>query len=131
MSWIKARAYTDGDFVLGLLLTQLESDVEEANALPSSARSHMEFEMKREERVARIVIAFTDSDVTDVVRIGAQEGVVMVVLLEPQGRSRHIRITASWDAESEQEQWFIDDEESPLTIAEVSRAILEPTLFGT
>lgn len=91
----------------------------------------MEFELRREERVARIVIAFTDSEQADVVRIGAQEGVVVAVLRDPRGRSRHIRIAARWDAESEQEQWFIDDEESPLTIAEVSRVILEPTLFGT
>ena len=130
MSWIKARAYSDASFVRDRLLDQLEADIGEANRLPPTARSELTFGMKRDERKAVISIAFTDSEEDDAVRIAVMEGTVIAVLLEPGGKVRKIRITARWDAGSDQEQWFIDGGETPLTIAALSRAILEPTLFA-
>lgn len=130
MSWIKARAYADASFVRDRLLDQLEADIEEANRLPPATRSELNFGMERGERRAVISIAFADSDRVDAVRIAVVEDTVIAVLLKPGGKHRTIRITARRDAESDQEQWFIDGGEPPLTLAALSRAILEPTLFA-
>ena len=135
-SWVRARAYADGEFVLGVLLDQMDADLEEANDLPLSTRSYIEFKMEREERRGRksavVAMKFNDSDTAQIVRLGAIENTVVAVLFQRHGQSRRLRITAEWDTDSENVQWLIAEEESSRVVAEmrdVSRAILEPVLF--
>lgn len=88
-----------------------------------------QFDLRQESRTATITISLSDGSVLEVVRISLQDGRIWARLFLPLGESRSIRVKARWNAESDQEQWFIDDEEDPRSVAEVGRAILEPALF--
>lgn len=130
MSWVEARAYSDPSFARARLVDQLEADVGKANRLPPVARSEVKFEMKKLAREPVIRLRRSAFDKADAVRIAAMEGVLLAVLLGPGGWSRKLTITARYDAASKQVQWFIGGEGPPLSLADVSRTILEPTLFS-
>ena len=130
MSWVKAYAYTDGEFVLEQLLSRVEFDIAEANDLPASARTNLTFGLRRKEKGADVDIIFTDDDKTEVVRLRVLEGSVKAFLLLPRGKTRQHTLTARWNPDSGEEQWFLDGADSPLSVADASRALLEPTLFS-
>lgn len=140
MSWIRARAYRDGEFLLGRISEQLDSDIKEFNQLPGSVRGNRIFGLQRtsiDSRLLAIVyISFTDGQKMEAIRILThknREGeLIALMLLSPGGNKQH-RIKAIWSLESDSERWFLDDEEkeSPMTVSDVSRTLLEPTLFTT
>ena len=47
ISWVRARAYKNGQFLLERLLSQVASDVHEANRLPVDARQNRRFHIER------------------------------------------------------------------------------------
>ena len=133
MSWVRAGAYKNGQFLLERLLSQVASDVHEANRLPLDVRQNRRFHIERKPDrfdvcctvgMESFAIVHFFAEVAKV-RCG---GMRMGVLHEAE-------LAAEWDADAEEERWSIQRPSQPpevdRSIAEVSREVLERFMFDT
>ena len=133
MSWVRARAYENGQFLLERLLSQVTSNIHEANRLPADARRHRTFHIKRQaDRFS--VFCTAAGDTFDIVTFSAQSKRVYV-RGDLHGDFYTWMLSARWDAGAKEEQWHVQpahehaDPDNHWTISEACRETLERLMF--
>ena len=133
MNWVKARAYDNGQFLLERLLSQVASDIHEANRLPADARRHRRFHIERQaERFS--VYCSAAGDTFDIATFSAQSKRVYVTGVL-HGDHYAWMLSAQWDASAMEERWHVrpalgqGDFDQPRSISEACREILERLMF--
>ena len=137
MSWIKAYSYRSPEFVLEQLLKQVRLDIEEANALPESARDNTTFSLEEGGGKSAAVNMSHPLGPAAVVHFNIMQGTDIVRVRRDEGRSHSTTydLRAQWEENSQIEVWTVNQGEmvvsSGVAVEDVTRMILEPAIFTT
>lgn len=131
MSWVRARAYRNGLFLLGQLHEQIKSDVEALNALPADARNGLTFSVDRHPfTIVKVMAHSADGVAKEAVRLFPHDRLVMISGMIA-GQHHAFPVIGWWGMKSDSEKWSLADCDRPgKTIERITQDILEPYLFG-
>lgn len=130
MSWVKARAYRDGQFLLERLFSQVASDVHEVNRLPAKLRFNYTFGVLRKpDAPVRFSVTCKQGETYGgAVLFVAGSDSVSVVRHHAFGTKS---VACRWDDDAGEERWF--DQAVPdvvHSVSEMSEYLLEAFYFN-